>query len=219
MTENNAADWLAGTVSGTASVFDDTTRRIIGNSSLRLETDSGFDTWVRYPGTHLVRWDLRNVQAIRFYCYAVNPNIGFQEGSPWIQLGGSEGYIELRPTYDILNEAIGRWREFRVPLRGDVLWQRTVYGTVSLDNITFIAIHADTWGAGYTLWIDGLSFDPPLRCPGDVNGDGCVDDADLLAVLFAFGCMTGCGSEDVNGDGFVDDADLLIVLFHFGSGC
>ncbi len=54
---------------------------------------------------------------------------------------------------------------------------------------------------------------------GDVNGDGCVDDADLLAVLFAFG-STGSGlPEDVNGDGVVDDADLLTVLFNFGSGC
>lgn len=54
---------------------------------------------------------------------------------------------------------------------------------------------------------------------GDVNGDGCVDDSDLLAVLFAFG-NTGSGlPEDVNGDGTVDDADLLEVLFNFGSGC
>lgn len=54
---------------------------------------------------------------------------------------------------------------------------------------------------------------------GDVNGDGCVDDADLLAVLFAFG-NSGYGlPEDVNGDGVVDDADLLTVLFAFGNGC
>jgi hypothetical protein len=52
-----------------------------------------------------------------------------------------------------------------------------------------------------------------------VNGDGCVDDADLLAVLFAFG-QTGSGlPEDVNQDGLVDDADLLMVLFNFGQGC
>ena len=54
---------------------------------------------------------------------------------------------------------------------------------------------------------------------GDVNGNGCVDDADLLAVLFAFG-NTGSGlDEDVNCDGTVDDADLLEVLFNFGNGC
>jgi hypothetical protein len=50
-----------------------------------------------------------------------------------------------------------------------------------------------------------------------VNGDGCVDDADLLIVLFNFGSAGGQG--DVNGDNIVDDADLLIVLFNFGAGC
>ncbi len=55
---------------------------------------------------------------------------------------------------------------------------------------------------------------------GDVNDDGCVDDADLLAVLFAFGRSGLClGRVDVNCDRRVDDADLLIVLFNFGSGC
>lgn len=53
---------------------------------------------------------------------------------------------------------------------------------------------------------------------GDVNCDRCVDDADLLQVLFAFG-STGNDPADVNGDDIVDDADLLIVLFNFGSGC
>jgi hypothetical protein len=55
---------------------------------------------------------------------------------------------------------------------------------------------------------------------GDVDANGCVDDADLLAVLFNFG-NTGStlGREDTNCDGIVDDADLLTVLFNFGSGC
>ncbi|CUU36159.1 pre-peptidase C-terminal domain-containing protein [Armatimonadetes bacterium GXS] len=52
----------------------------------------------------------------------------------------------------------------------------------------------------------------------DVNQDGCVDDADLLEVLFAFGNTT-FAPVDVNGDGIVDDADLLEVLFAFGRGC
>jgi probable HAF family extracellular repeat protein len=56
----------------------------------------------------------------------------------------------------------------------------------------------------------------PLR--GDVDRNGCVDDADLLQVLFAFGGR-GYRNEDLNWDGTVDDADLLEVLFNFGSGC
>lgn len=53
---------------------------------------------------------------------------------------------------------------------------------------------------------------------GDVDGNGCVDDADLLQVLFAFG-ETGSNPADSNCDGTVDDADLLEVLFNFGNGC
>jgi probable HAF family extracellular repeat protein len=56
---------------------------------------------------------------------------------------------------------------------------------------------------------------------GDTNGDGCVDDSDLLAVLFTFG-TPGTGRtrhEDINRDGIVDDADLLELLFAFGGGC
>lgn len=66
-------------------------------------------------------------------------------------------------------------------------------------------------------------LDTGSRCVehnGDVDESGCVDDADLLAVLFAFG---GQGDElgrvDTNCDSTVDDADLLTVLFAFGSGC
>jgi len=52
---------------------------------------------------------------------------------------------------------------------------------------------------------------------GDVDGSGCVDDSDLLSVLFNFG--SSGGSADLNQDGVVDDSDLLLVLFNFGQGC
>ncbi|MCX7992144.1 MAG: hypothetical protein N2651_00610, partial [Fimbriimonadales bacterium] len=56
-----------------------------------------------------------------------------------------------------------------------------------------------------------------VRIAGDANLNGCVDDADLLLVLFNFG--TDNPDADTNADGMVDDADLLQVLFNFGSGC
>ncbi|MCW5935435.1 MAG: hypothetical protein KIT45_14235 [Fimbriimonadia bacterium] len=57
------------------------------------------------------------------------------------------------------------------------------------------------------------------RIPGDVDGDGCVNDEDLLAVLFAFGQSGGSLPPDLNDDGTVNDEDLLLVLFNFGNGC
>ncbi|MFN4032811.1 MAG: PQQ-binding-like beta-propeller repeat protein [Fimbriimonadales bacterium] len=54
---------------------------------------------------------------------------------------------------------------------------------------------------------------------GDANNDGCVDEADLLEVLFQFGQTSWGLSGDLNRDNRVDEADLLIVLFNFSSGC
>jgi len=63
-----------------------------------------------------------------------------------------------------------------------------------------------------------VARNPYYQLTGDVDGSGCVDDADLIRVLFAFG-QTGNTPEDLNGDHLVDDSDLLIVLQHFGEGC
>ena len=51
--------------------------------------------------------------------------------------------------------------------------------------------------------------------PGDVNGDGVVNVADLLLVLAAWGECPGC-PEDLTGDGFVTVEDLLVVLGNWG---
>jgi len=75
----------------------------------------------------------------------------------------------------------------------------------------------------YIIQLTGAFFVSASGCcitaGGAVNLNGCIDDADLLAVLFAFGNTGQFLSEDVTCDGVVDDADLLQVLFNFGSGC
>jgi hypothetical protein len=70
----------------------------------------------------------------------------------------------------------------------------------------------DPFGGNIFNFTSGFGPDPSQ---GDVNLDGIVDDADLLAILFAFGSSDA--AVDVNSDGIVDDADLLSVLFNFGS--
>jgi len=51
---------------------------------------------------------------------------------------------------------------------------------------------------------------------GDLNGDGCVDQADLGILLAAFGVNDG---GDLDGDGDTDQSDLGILLAHWGEGC
>ena len=131
---------------------------------------------------------------------------------------GAESRLVLRYENDIVveSEATGEFAGMRWPGVGDPLPPEIpVPATYDLP----FQVPQGWVLQQITMGGDGESGQPIPRVEGDVNGDGCVDDADLLMVLFAFGCSTGCGPEDVNGDGIVDDADLLIVLFNFGNGC
>jgi len=65
---------------------------------------------------------------------------------------------------------------------------------------------------------EAFLLDTGFPSRGDVNRDGCVDDADLMAVLFAFG-ERGYRNADIDWNGVIGDGDLLQVLFHFGNGC
>jgi len=85
----------------------------------------------------------------------------------------------------------------------------------TLEHLAFTPTDPANLGP-YIVYIDDVETYVPT--PGDVDDNGCVDDADLLQVLFAFGA-TGSNDADVNCDQVVDDADLLIVLFNFGTGC
>lgn len=52
---------------------------------------------------------------------------------------------------------------------------------------------------------------------GNVNGDGVVNDQDLLLILLNFG--TNNRQADADGNGVVNDQDLLLCLLNFGQTC
>ncbi len=62
---------------------------------------------------------------------------------------------------------------------------------------------------------------PPPSCPGDANGDGLINAADLSVLLANFGTTTngGASSGDFNKDGEVNGADLSVLLSQFGGSC
>lgn len=48
--------------------------------------------------------------------------------------------------------------------------------------------------------------------PANFNGDCVADDADMLLLLEAFGCLDECGEYDLTGDGIVGVSDLLLFI-------
>jgi hypothetical protein len=122
--------------------------------------------------------------------------------------------------------AISRYNRDAVDSQGQRLWNDSPFRSLRCPDGPGRANPIAGWtgtttaGGRYVISLQGAHFvDDDGTNGGDVNLDGCVDDADLLLVLFAFG-RTGAGlPEDINCDQVVDDADLLIVLFNFGNGC
>jgi probable HAF family extracellular repeat protein len=126
----------------------------------------------------------------------------------------------------------GHYRAFRWTAAGGMEDLNITYAHV-LTNGSFIDVARDISpdgryivGKGYNSSAgrpEAFLLDTWTPCTahnGDVDSNGCVDDADLLSVLFAFGQSgQNLGRLDVNCDGTVDDADLLVVLFNFGQGC
>jgi hypothetical protein len=73
-------------------------------------------------------------------------------------------------------------------------------------------VHANEQGRGGDAYAARFA----VGVPGDLNGDGCVDQADLGILLASYGVDDG---GDLDGDGDTDQADLGILLGNYGAGC
>ena len=87
------------------------------------------------------------------------------------------------------------------------------------NHVVFATGSAELAELPYTNGVYVATHEIGCTLPGDVNGDGTVDDADLLEVMFHFGERKKMNFPDVNLDGIVDDADMLIILFNYGASC
>lgn len=95
----------------------------------------------------------------------------------------------------------------------DVCGDDPSVSTLLLEGQTVLIRVGSSDGAtgDFALEIVCTPFEEP--CPGDFNGDGSVDGADLGALLGAWGTATG----DLNGDETTNGADLGIFLSAWGS--
>jgi serine protease AprX len=126
--------------------------------------------------------------------------------SNWSSPGGAADFRDTVEHVFVPSPAAGQWT---VQVRGEEIVQDGHVQTPQLD-------------ASYALVVVGKGPDP-VGCPGDINLDGQVDQADLGMLLSVFGTVVGQlsynGLADLNADGAIDQGDLGIMLATFGGGC
>ncbi|MHC5114061.1 MAG: hypothetical protein ACYTGP_06490 [Planctomycetota bacterium] len=67
------------------------------------------------------------------------------------------------------------------------------------------------------FFVDASPAPPSVACEGDVNGDGQVNFADVLAVIGSWGPCNGVCPADVDDNGNVGFNDMLMVIGAWGA--
>ncbi|MAC76220.1 MAG: hypothetical protein CMJ22_11690, partial [Phycisphaerae bacterium] len=119
--------------------------------------------------------------------------------SVWEHSGGSSSdsqWVEVE--YDVSAIADGR-SDVRI---------RWVMGTTD-GSVVYCGWNIDD--------VEIIGVVPNENTPGDLNGDGLVNGADMGLMLVSWGPCPGCPA-DLNGDGVVDGADMGLLLTYWSSG-
>ncbi len=157
LTEGNASAWEAFADGSTGTVVDDTTHVRVGTRSIKLDTNGGFDTGVRFRAP-AEKWDLSGRNLIDLWVYGDNntPN-GWQGNQPILKLVSASGSLRLEPNQQMMPNH--SWAFLTIPFAGDQIWQATTQGTFDIANVSAIEFHQDTWDFGFVCYYDGVRFD------------------------------------------------------------
>jgi parallel beta-helix repeat protein len=146
----------------TDTVYFDSTEKLKGYASVKVVSGKGEDVAINYRPANdsLSQWDLTTTDTLYFWVRTIpNVVIGFQYFH--IRIGDVAGnYYKYTASPNLLTSANLVWKQYKVPLAGNSQFNRTMVGTMSLDKVNYVEFHADTWDYGYTLWLDGVQFQP-----------------------------------------------------------
>ncbi len=165
----------------TSKIAADTAQTSAGQASLRLDTTSGFDTWLYFPNTRDLDLDVTPLQAFKFSLRSENKN-GWG-GDPWVIFKDLSGNAAtFKGTRNRLPEALKGWVTLSIPLGTSVLqsmatetdkylksdektrgpapieWLLTTDPGFDWKHIACVEIHEDTGGYGFIMWHDGMEF-------------------------------------------------------------
>ena len=146
------------------------------------------------------------------------PTIGYVDSGPYDTVPGTVLTDFTRPVDPALtlNDFMGLTHEQVIEkYRGSGGGAGIDLASTGLSSIQYVRISVPA--GAKNVEIDALADVAP-RLPGDVNLDGAVNAADLLAVINAWGAaVPGGPPADFNNDGLINAADLLTVINHWSA--
>jgi len=143
---------------------------------------------------------------------------GFTIGSPFYRTEAGE-FENSESRYGTFDQGgnVWEWNEAIVHtsyrgFRGGSFYHTRLFLQANVRDGGYLPSYED-----YTYGFRVAQLPQPI--PGDLNGDGCVDQADLGILLSDWGCSGGDCAGDIDGDSDTDQSDLGILLAHWGEGC
>jgi len=155
-----AASWTYQCQAGdncTGTTFTDDPAGIEG-SAVHASTLAAFDFAMVTPPAKNLGLNASGDTKLGFFVKANDPSPSGWQTGPVIVLGSAGGTITYTPPQILLpTTTAAGWSFIEIPLAGGNGWTRTNNGG-SLSQVNWVEIHADTWDAGFDLWVDAVSF-------------------------------------------------------------
>lgn len=155
-----ASSWTyqctSGDSCGTTTFVDDPAG--VEGSAVHVSTGAALDFAMIAPSARNLGLDAGSDSKLGFFVKANDPSpTGWQSG-PIVVLGSPNGTITYTPPQILLPTSISAgWSFIEVPLAGGNGWTVSNAGG-SLSQVNWVEIHADTWDAGFDIWVDAASF-------------------------------------------------------------
>lgn len=140
------------------------------------------------------------------------PTLGWLDVGPYATSPGSVPSDFTRPVDPAWRSGamIGLdWNSLRAAYDGSGGGVGIDLAPLGLSSVRYVRIDGPT-AFGFSPEIDAVADVAPSTTPGDLDGDGDVDAADLAVLLGAWDSADGAA--DIDGSGLVDAADLAILL-------
>jgi hypothetical protein len=146
-------------------------------------------------------------------------NAGQQVGPHWIEFIGAQGQEALLQTdwgtQNFYPAGVNFWLDLGAMPIGTFNFNNNTANLIPAMNL-YKFLNVDVQDDTQVDYID-LKIKTALG--GDMDGDGCVDAADLSLLAANFNLPVPAGVGDPNGDGVLDSADFLILSSDFGKCC